>query len=168
MWWNSKATLRHAAARRSPPTLVKIFNDHFAVRGRRNMKNTRTCISCGIAIDGEMTLCLLCAATKIDQAWKHKIVSDSDRSKKTLIKKKINKVLAKPFNKLPSISKKQTKNGDVTCVLCGKHIEKGGLLQHKYQVHGENKILRSPVSRRKNVWATFVQGGLPGLGKNSK
>lgn len=133
------------------------------------MKNTRTCISCGAVIDGKMKLCLLCAATKIDQAWRYEIFAKSDQlKKKTQNKKKTNRILAKPFEKLPSIAKKQMKNGDVICVLCGEHIRKGGLLQHKYQVHGENKILHSPVNQRKSVWVTFVQGGLPGLGKNSK
>lgn len=57
----------------------------------------------------------------------------------------------------------------VTCILCGKKIPKGHLLEHKSQIHGEKMYEASPVRKSStNNWVNVVQGGLPSLGKNSR
>ena len=52
------------------------------------------------------------------------------------------------------------------CALCGKGIAEGEMLTHTRMAHGEKFL--SPLtsgSQGKSLWVTFVQGGLPGLGK---
>ena len=53
------------------------------------------------------------------------------------------------------------------CVLCGTRVP--DMLQHKYAAHGEEPVVRSPATARKDRrWLTIVSGGLPSLGKRSK
>jgi len=54
----------------------------------------------------------------------------------------------------------------ITCVLCGMSIPKGRLLEHKFKVHGEEKISRgSGYFGSSGGWVSIWSGGLPGLGK---
>jgi hypothetical protein len=60
--------------------------------------------------------------------------------------------------------KKLRKN--IYCVLCGLKISAGGLLKHKELVHDEKIIPRqASVEGQLRLWISFVQGGLPSLGK---
>jgi len=65
-------------------------------------------------------------------------------------------------------SAKYSKKKSITCVLCGKMVKSGTLLEHKRNVHGENE---SPPRLglwglgTSSGWVTIWQGGLPGLGK---
>ena len=53
------------------------------------------------------------------------------------------------------------------CALCGNRVS--NMLQHKYEVHGEEPVVRSPATARKvRRWVTIVSGGLPSLGKRSR
>ena len=54
-------------------------------------------------------------------------------------------------------------------MLCGESVPKGKILEHKEKMHGEAKILPSPVRKKSgNIWVSIFQGGLPGLGKRSR
>ena len=53
------------------------------------------------------------------------------------------------------------------CVLCGTRVP--NMLHHKYEAHGEEPVVRSPATARKDRrWLTIVSGGLPSLGKRRK
>ena len=55
------------------------------------------------------------------------------------------------------------------CPLCGNRVAFRKILDHKELLHGEQKILPSPVQpHRKGQWVSVVSGGLPSLGKNSR
>lgn len=57
-------------------------------------------------------------------------------------------------------------SGGVVCILCGKRVPRGKLLEHKQNVHGETMYTHSPARyRTSSLWVQIVQGGLPGLGK---
>lgn len=59
--------------------------------------------------------------------------------------------------------------GGVVCILCGKRVPKGKLLEHKQDVHGEAMYVCSPARYRpSSPWVQIVQGGLPGLGKRHR
>lgn len=61
-----------------------------------------------------------------------------------------------------------TVNG-VFCVLCGKLVERGKLLNHKQEVHNERMFVESPAQTpRSRNWIVVVSGGLPSLGKRSR
>ena len=53
------------------------------------------------------------------------------------------------------------------CALCGKGIAEGeNMLIHAKMAHGGNFLTSAtPEAKPKSLWITFVQGGLPGLGK---
>jgi len=54
----------------------------------------------------------------------------------------------------------------ITCVLCGKKLMRGTLLEHKELIHGEKAYQpASTKSRYSRPWVSIVQGGLPGLGR---
>jgi hypothetical protein len=59
----------------------------------------------------------------------------------------------------------EPKKHGLTCVLCGKQIPHGKLLEHKQQEHKERMIAPSPVRETHPPDATFVRGGSPGLKK---
>jgi hypothetical protein len=60
------------------------------------------------------------------------------------------------------------RRGTITCLLCGKRVPRGTLLDHKRNVHGEAE---SPPSLGRwgggawSGWVTIWSGGLPGLGR---
>ena len=57
----------------------------------------------------------------------------------------------------------------LTCALCGQTVSKGQMLEHKHEVHGERKVVPSPVQQHSpNRWVRVFQGGLPGLGKRNR
>ena len=70
-------------------------------------------------------------------------------------------------SRLP-LSSSTIPRGIIVCVLCGEFVSKGKLLKHKHERHGEMQIAPSPSHDRKVDWITIFQGGLPGLGKNSR
>jgi hypothetical protein len=52
------------------------------------------------------------------------------------------------------------------CPLCGKGVERGGMLMHKRDAHGETMYSPSPLqTARRCAWVAIYQGGAPGLGK---
>lgn len=52
------------------------------------------------------------------------------------------------------------------CPLCGKSVERGGMLMHKRDFHGEAMYSPSPRrTMRRCSWVAIYQGGAPGLGK---
>jgi len=52
------------------------------------------------------------------------------------------------------------------CVLCGKKLKPGTLLAHKKEKHEEIPDERPQKKlRKRSIWVSIVQGGLPGLGK---
>lgn len=58
----------------------------------------------------------------------------------------------------------------IICILCGKKVSAGKLLEHKRKIHKENE---PPPSlgfgyQTSNQWVPVFSGGLPGLGKNSR
>ena len=70
-------------------------------------------------------------------------------------------------------AKRQEKNPKkpkvYVCPLCEATIPKGGVLQHKKTVHGEQMIAPTPAQvNKKGVWVSLVSGGLPSLGKRSR
>lgn len=60
------------------------------------------------------------------------------------------------------------RRGTITCLLCGKRVPRGTLLDHKRNIHGEAE---SPPSLGRwgggawSGWVTIWSGGLPGLGR---
>ena len=55
------------------------------------------------------------------------------------------------------------------CPLCGEAVERGGILQHKADSHGEKPVVSSPpMPHNSNRWVSIYCGGLPSLGKRSK
>ena len=64
--------------------------------------------------------------------------------------------------------KRREKRGNF-CILCGKLVPSGLMLEHKERVHGETNIPRKPLGiSHGRVWVSIVQGGLPSLGKRSR
>lgn len=52
------------------------------------------------------------------------------------------------------------------CPLCGKGVERGGMLMHKRDFHGETMYSPSPrQTARRCAWVAIYQGGAPGLGR---
>jgi len=52
------------------------------------------------------------------------------------------------------------------CPLCGKGVERGGMLMHKRDFHGETMYAPSPrQTARRCAWVAIYQGGAPGLGR---
>jgi len=52
------------------------------------------------------------------------------------------------------------------CPLCGRGIERGGMLMHKRDFHGETMYSPSPrQTARRCGWVAIYQGGAPGLGR---
>jgi len=52
------------------------------------------------------------------------------------------------------------------CPLCGTGVERGGMLMHKHEAHGESLYSPSPThTPRRYAWVMIYQGGAPGLGK---
>lgn len=54
----------------------------------------------------------------------------------------------------------------LTCILCGVLVERGDLLNHKSIMHGEEIFQNTKGGTKKlNLYAKFVQGGIPGSSK---
>lgn len=55
------------------------------------------------------------------------------------------------------------------CPLCGKLVPAMQMLDHKVKIHGETRVVKSPLRRvNENLWVSVLQGGLPSLGKRSR
>lgn len=60
------------------------------------------------------------------------------------------------------------RKGFITCLLCGKRVPRGTLLNHKRNIHGEVESPRGLGGWGAGSWSGWVtiwSGGLPGLGR---
>lgn len=91
-------------------------------------------------------------------------------------KLKTKKLLQRSNNRSSSLKLKrsnETKSKDrskIVCILCGEKIQRGQMLEHKREVHGEDRLntKHRRCYRKSSQWIQIVSGGLPGLGKRNR